>query len=116
MPGLPGNVILLYIVPLDPARGGAGHVPVNSLSSALGVRVSQKFIRILFFPQHVIQFDVGQGSKDISFYPMVLFAHGLNDLFDLLPLCSSGARTPTGADRQMHGPSKLFNLFFLQKG
>ena len=30
-PGLPGNVISLYIVPLDPAHsaGLAGHVPVK---------------------------------------------------------------------------------------
>jgi hypothetical protein len=30
-PGLPGNVLSLYIVPLDPAHsvGLAGHVPAN---------------------------------------------------------------------------------------
>jgi hypothetical protein len=35
--GLPGKVILLYIVPLDPAykAGLTGHVPVESLSHAI---------------------------------------------------------------------------------
>jgi hypothetical protein len=32
-PGLPGNVVSFYIVPLDPAykAGLAGHIPVNDL-------------------------------------------------------------------------------------
>jgi len=33
-PGLPGNVVSFYIVPLDPARsvGLAGHVPASILA------------------------------------------------------------------------------------
>jgi hypothetical protein len=45
---------------------------LNSFFSVSEARANQKLIRILFFPQHVIQFDVGEGPEDVSFDPMVL--------------------------------------------
>ena len=78
-------------------------------------RVNQKFIRILFFPQHVIQFDIGERSKNVSFHPMVLFAQGLDDLLDLLSFRLSRTGTTAWTKRQIHLPSKSSNLLLLHQ-
>src|SRR4030042_4141186 len=89
---------------------------LNSFFSVSEVRANQKLIRILFFPQHIIHFNVRQGSKNISFYPMVFFAQGLDHLFYLFPLSLSRTRTATGTKGKSYFPGKPGNRFLLQKG